>query len=71
MSAAPLTPLLDPVTENDTPAPAAETTVLVIDDDPVMWSMLSMLGREYGFTVKTASDGIEGLQLAEQSDCRA
>jgi two-component system response regulator MtrA len=68
MSAVPHAPLLDSVTENDAPAPAAETTVLVIDDDPVMWSMMSMLGREYGFTVKTASDGVEGLQLAEQSD---
>src|SRR5258708_31136352 len=68
MSAVPHTPLLDPLTENEAPGAPAETTVLVIDDDPVMWSMLSMLGREYGFAVKTASDGVEGLQLAEQSD---
>src|SRR5258708_23651444 len=62
------TDLLGAMTEPESPAPVAETTVLVIDDDPVMWSMMSMLGREYGFAVKTASDGVEGLQLAEQSD---
>lgn len=68
MTAVPPAELLSPMTDHETPAATAETTVLVIDDDPVMWSMMAMLGREYGFAVKTASDGIEGLALAEQSD---
>jgi DNA-binding response OmpR family regulator len=61
---------LDPLTSQDptdTP-PAGETTILVIDDDPAMGAMLTMLGREHGFTVQVATDGVEGLRLAEQSD---
>jgi two-component system response regulator MtrA len=68
MTAVPPAELLSPMTDHEPTAATAETTVLVIDDDPVMWSMMAMLGREYGFAVKTASDGIEGLALAEQSD---
>jgi DNA-binding response OmpR family regulator len=47
---------------------AAETTILVIDDDPAMSSMITLLGREYGFQVEVATDGVEGLRMAEQSD---
>jgi DNA-binding response OmpR family regulator len=50
------------------PAPA-ETTILVIDDDPAMGRMMEILGREHGFTVRTAFDGVEGLRLAEEADC--
>lgn len=49
--------------------PDVEATVLVIDDDPAMGSMLAMMGHEHGFRVQVASDGFEGLRLAEQSDC--
>ena len=53
----------------DVPGPApAETTVLVIDDDPTMCRMVELLGREHGFTVRTALDGIDGLRLAEEAD---
>ena len=52
---------------SDPPATAA-TTILVIDDDPAMASMMEMLGREHGFTVKIATDGLEGLRLAEEAD---
>jgi DNA-binding response OmpR family regulator len=48
--------------------PAPETTILVIDDDPTMGSMMALLGREYGFKVEVAHDGLEGLRMAEQSD---
>ena len=54
--------------ETETPRVAAETTVLVIDDDPAVATMLALLGREHGFTVQTAGDGEEGLRLAQQSD---
>ena len=46
----------------------SETTILVIDDDPAMGTMMTLLGREYGFTVQVATDGVEGLRIAEQSD---
>jgi two-component system alkaline phosphatase synthesis response regulator PhoP len=64
------TPTLDPLNSHDPTdqAPAGETTILVIDDDPTMGTMLTMLGREHGFTVQVATDGFEGLRLAEQSD---
>jgi two-component system, OmpR family, response regulator MtrA len=63
-------PTLDPSSSHDPTdlAPAGETTILVIDDDPAMGTMLTMLGREHGFTVQVATDGFEGLRLAEQSD---
>jgi len=45
-----------------------ETTVLVIDADPTVCRIVEMLGREHGFTVRTAPDGVEGLRLAEEAD---
>ncbi|HEX6493533.1 MAG TPA: response regulator transcription factor [Candidatus Dormibacteraeota bacterium] len=63
-------PTLDLLSSQDPTdqAPAGETTILVIDDDPTIGTMLTMLGREHGFTVQVATDGFEGLRLAEQSD---
>ena len=52
----------------EAPPGAAETTILVIDDDPAMGRMMGLMGREYGFAVKVAADGAEGLRLAEESD---
>src|SRR5258708_6765355 len=49
-------------------APAAETTILVIDDDPSMGRLMSLLGKEYGFAVRVATDGAEGLRMAEEAD---
>ena len=48
---------------------SGETTILVIDDDPAMGRMMEILGREHGFAVRTALDGVEGLRLAEEADC--
>ncbi|HEX6161280.1 MAG TPA: ATP-binding protein, partial [Thermoanaerobaculia bacterium] len=46
--------------------PAPGTCVLVIDDDAVQRELMQRyLGRE-GFTVRTASGGVEGLRLARQ-----
>ena len=56
-------------TPGDLPGPQqSETTVLVIDDDPTMCRMLEILGREHGFAVRVAYDGLEGLRLAEEAD---
>src|SRR5260370_42423990 len=70
MGRLPSAPALDPLNSHEPTdqAPAGETTILVIDDDPTMGTMLTMLGREHGFTVQVATDGFEGLRLAEQSD---
>lgn len=46
----------------------AEATVLVIDDDPSMHDILSVLGGQHGFGIQFAEDGTDGLRLAEQSD---
>ena len=62
---------LPPVAMHDSADPGsapAETVVLVIDDDPAMATMMSLIGKEHGFTVQVASDGAEGLRIAEQSD---
>ena len=48
--------------------PAAETTILVIDDDPSMGRLMTLLGKEYGFSVRIAMDGAEGLRMAEEAD---
>src|SRR5579864_2707398 len=47
---------------------AAESTVLVIDDDPSMHDILTVLGNQHGFGVQFAEDGVDGLRLAEQND---
>ena len=54
-----------------TPAPTlsgAEATVLVIDDDPSMHDILSILGHQHGFNIQFSDDGIDGLAMAERSD---
>jgi two-component system alkaline phosphatase synthesis response regulator PhoP len=54
--------------DGDDPTPSAIGSILLIDDDPAMATMLSLLGREHSFTVAVATDGVEGLNLAKQSD---
>jgi DNA-binding response OmpR family regulator len=48
--------------------PAADATVLVIDDDPSMRDILSVLAQQHGFALQFAENGAEGLRLAEQTD---
>lgn len=47
-----------------------ERTVLVVDDDPVILRLLEVNFQMEGFAVRTASDGVEGLEVAraEQPD---
>ena len=49
-------------------AAALEATVLIIDDDPSMHEILTVLGQQHGFSVQFALDGMDGLRLADQSD---
>lgn len=65
--------MIDRTHVNGRPAPArtslgSEATVLVIDDDPVMHEILTVLGQQYGYTVQVALDGAEGIRLASQTD---
>jgi DNA-binding response OmpR family regulator len=46
----------------------AEAQVLVIDDDPSMHDILSVLGHQHGFTISFSEDGMDGLRVAEQND---
>jgi signal transduction histidine kinase/DNA-binding response OmpR family regulator len=46
------------------PLPSPGTSVLVIDDDPLQRDLMQRYLHKEGFTVRTASSGAEGLQLA-------
>src|SRR5258708_39698187 len=48
------------------PPPAVRTCVLVIDDDPLQRDLMQRYLRKEGFTVCTASGGVQGLRLARQ-----
>jgi DNA-binding response OmpR family regulator len=52
--------------ERADPTPLA--SVLLIDDDPAMATMLGLLACEHSFTVDVATDGVEGLHRATRSD---
>jgi signal transduction histidine kinase/CheY-like chemotaxis protein len=53
-------------TDDEDSLPAPGTCVLVVDDDPVQRELMQRyLGKE-GFTVRTASGGVEALRLARQ-----
>ena len=41
-------------------------TVLVVDDDPVIQKLLQVNFEMEGYAVITASDGLEGLEMARQ-----
>jgi DNA-binding response OmpR family regulator len=66
--AATATPSSDAGTGHDGADPAPSGSILLIDDDPAMATMLSLLGLDHSFTVDVATDGIEGLDRAKQSD---
>ncbi|MFN2582131.1 MAG: response regulator [Candidatus Dormibacteria bacterium] len=59
--------LLNPLGSGSARA-SAEATVLVIDDDPSMRDILSVLAQQHGFTIQFAENGADGLRVAEQSD---
>ena len=42
-----------------------EHTVLVVDDDPVILRLLEVNFEMEGFAVRTANDGVEGLEVAK------
>ena len=44
-----------------------DATVLVVDDDPIIQRLLQMNFEMEGYTVVTASDGVEGLERARDS----
>jgi signal transduction histidine kinase/CheY-like chemotaxis protein len=48
------------------PPPGLHTCVLVIDDSPVQRELMQRYLRKEGFTVRTASDGAQGLRMARQ-----
>ena len=48
------------------PLPALGTCVLVIDDDPMQRDLMQRYLQKEGFTVRTASGGAQGLQLARR-----
>ena len=45
---------------------ATGTTVLVVDDEPFIQVVVSMMIERLGFSALVAADGSEGLQLAEK-----
>ena len=47
---------------------ASEATVLVIDDDPSMHDILTVLGQQHAFGIQFAADGLDGLHVAESAD---
>jgi signal transduction histidine kinase/DNA-binding response OmpR family regulator len=48
------------------PLPEVGTCVLVIDDDPLQRDLMQRYLRKEGFTVCTATGGVQGLRLARQ-----
>jgi signal transduction histidine kinase/CheY-like chemotaxis protein len=59
-------PTLNVIADSAEPLPELGTCVLVIDDDPLQRDLMQRYLRKEGFTVRTASGGYEGLQLAQQ-----
>src|SRR5512136_1064444 len=47
-------------------SPANARTVLVVEDDPAIIALVSLGLRYEGYTIYTASDGLEGLRLFEE-----
>lgn len=61
----------EPVTSPLTPISGrsgSEATVLIIDDDPSMHDILSVLGHQHGFVVQFVENGTDGVRMAEQND---
>ncbi|MEV8418062.1 two-component system response regulator CseB [Streptomyces niveus] len=50
------------------PATAAESHLLLVEDDEVIRNTVRMLLERYGFTVSTAADGLTGLEMFRETD---
>lgn len=50
---------------NDLSSARKAPRVLVVDDDPIFTAMADASLRQHGFDVRTASDGVEGLELLD------
>lgn len=48
--------------------PESVTSLLVVDDDDAIRTLLELIGRRRGFTVDTAADGLEALALLRERD---
>jgi len=57
---------LPSLTRTSHPAQHGVETILVVEDDPDLRFLMEEALRDYGYTVITACDGTEGLQLFEQ-----
>lgn len=55
-----------PIQERPQTFSARATTILAIDDDPHIQEIIQCFLSEKGFTVKTASTGAKGIQLAKE-----
>jgi signal transduction histidine kinase/DNA-binding response OmpR family regulator len=59
-------PVFIPIAATEETMPALHTCVLVIDDDPLQRDLMQRHLRKEGYTVRTASGGVDGLRLARQ-----
>jgi len=57
-----------PLLERRGAAGNSDASILIIDDDPAMRDILTVVGQQHGFTVHFASDGTDGLRVAESAD---
>ena len=55
-----------PVPMVEAPHPAGEGTVLLIEDEPIILKTVSTVIKRLGFTVLTAQDGVEAVELFGQ-----
>ncbi len=54
------------VAEATAPAPGGSETILIAEDEPAIRAISERVLRERGYTVHTASDGAEALEVAER-----
>ncbi|MBV9230845.1 MAG: response regulator [Chloroflexi bacterium] len=62
---APVVPSLLPTREISV-VQGGDETILVVEDDPDLCYLMKEILSDYGYTVISASDGVEGLQLFEE-----
>src|SRR3954470_2012504 len=53
---------------NETAAPARRQTILVVDDEPDLRSLVANVLTEYGYKVITASSGAKAIAMIEKMD---
>ncbi len=57
-----------PETTNETPVPAKRQTILVVDDEQDLRSLVANVLTEYGYKVVTASNGTKAVAMLEKMD---